>query len=547
MLKRIDQVRKRHAGFSLLEIIIVLALIGLFLAGLAHYKQKQLQKIAREQVANTLVKEMYGLLKFINEDEVAMNNSSSLMINPLYTKNKNGVNSYKDVFYKRVQNTGLLDNLQTTDYLTWSDTNSQRQYFTNRSCDGTGSDPTSGEVDRNFEVDYISCKLSNLALTGNMQFDRIDLVGSATDPLAIDRIDFIVKYVPDTKGEEFYFENFKPEFDAALSGYKFNYSQAVVLRRNKGSSVSQWKQILVGSGSNTHSIEFGTVSGNVSDLGSPQNNDYAIRFSFVTGVGKYPKADGSVGVDKQCWNINSQMSGPCIAAKDADKLSIYSGTGSTSHTPGLCWDSKSSKSLPCLSVAEGQGVNKDDQVMRLTTEKNNQTVTGTLMANIIVENTGNLDGTGQPELLTIPVVEYRAFGNDFTNGKKDNTYIGNVSTESGTMKVNVQKCPVAPGGREMYPRLVAAISSVAADVGVDVNNQSQESDFANVAQNRTHLGAVGRLAGVALQVNLNSKDTDWTVSSTSAVYDNATGLGVNLINSTSVSVVLTSWCSTIPQ
>lgn len=99
----------------------------------------------------------------------------------------------------------------------------------------------------------------------------------------------------------------------------------------------------------------------------------------------------------------------------------------------------------------------------------------------------------------------------------------------------------------MYPRLVAAISSVAADVGVDVNNQSQESDFANVAQNRTHLGAVGRLAGVALQVNLNSKDTDWTVSSTSAVYDNATGLGVNLINSTSVSVVLTSWCSTIPQ
>ena len=547
MLKRIYQVRKENEGFSLLEIIIVLALIGLFLTGLAHYKQKQLHQIAREQVANTLAKEIYGVMKFVNEDEVAMSNSSSLMTNPLYTKNKSAVRSYKDVFYKRVKNTGLIDNLQTTDYLTWSGSNSQRQYFTNRSCDGSGSDPTSGEVDRHFEVDYIACKLSNLALTGNMQFDRIDLVGSATDPLAIDRIDFIVKFVPDVKGEEFYFENFKPEIDEALASYKFSYTQATVLRRNKGAAVSQWQQILVGSGSNIRAIEFGTVSSNLSNLGTSQSYDYAIRFSFVTGVGKYPKADGSVGVNKQCWNINSQMTGPCIAAEDADKLSIYSGTGSTSHTPGLCWDSKSSKSLPCLSVAEGQGVNKDDQVMRLTTEKNNQTVTGTLMANIIVENTGNLDATGQPELLTIPVVEYRAFGNDFTNGKKDNTYIGNVSTESGTMKVNVQKCPVAPGGREMYPRLVAAISSVAADVGVDVNNQSQESDFANVAQNRTHLGAVGRLAGVALQVNLNSKDTDWTVSSTSAVYHNATGLGVNLINSTSVSVVLTSWCSTIPQ
>lgn len=539
--------QKRNSGFSLLEVIIVLALIGMMLVMLASYKKKQAEELRNEVNANAIVQEMYGLLKFVNEDEVALDNSTTPEINPLYIKGQGAIAAYADVFDKRVKNSDLLDQMQADDYLSWSGKDSKRQYFTNKKCDGSGSDPTNGQVKRNFDDDYILCKLPDIALKWKMQFDRIDLVGSATEPLAINRVDFIVKYLPDAKGEELHFEKLKPAFDQALSHYKISYKQAVLLRRSTGSSNKSWQVILLKQNNTTNVIEFGSVASHTADLTNSKNEEYAIRFSFEMGIGKNTKSDGSVGVDKQCWNINSQMTGPCIAAEDADKLSIYSGTGSTSHTPGLCWDSKSSKSLPCLSVAEGQGVNKDDQVMRLTTEKNNQTVTGTLMANIIVENTGNLDAKGQPELLTIPVVEYRAFGNDFNDGKKDNTYIGNVSTESGTMKVNVQKCPVAPGGREMYPRLVAAISSVAADVGVDVNNQSQESDFANAAQNRTHLGAVGRLAGVALQVNLNSKDTDWTVSSTSAVYDNATGLGVNLINSTSVSVVLTSWCSTIPQ
>ncbi len=539
--------QKRNSGFSLLEVIIVLALIGMMLVMLASYKKKQAEELRNEVNANAIVQEMYGLLKFANEDEVALDNTTTPEINPLYIKWQGAIAAYADVFDKRVKNSDLLDQMQTDDYLSWSGKDSKRQYFTNKKCDGSGNDPTNGQVKRNFDDDYILCKLPDIALKGKMQFDRIDLVGSTTEPLAINRVDFVVRYLPDAKGEELHFEKLKPAFDQALSHYKINYKQAALLRRSTGSSNKSWQVILLKQNNTTSVIEFGSVASHTADLTNSKNEEYAIRFSFEMGIGKNTKSDGSVGVNKQCWNINSQMTGPCIAAEDADKLSIYSGTGSTSHTPGLCWDSKSSKSLPCLSVAEGQGVNKDDQVMRLTTEKNNQTVTGTLMANIIVENTSNLDAKGQPELLTIPVVEYRAFGNDFNDGKKDNTYIGNVSTESGTMKVNVQKCPVAPGGREMYPRLVAAISSVAADVGVDVNNQSLESDFANVAQNRTHLGAVGRLAGVALQVNLNSKDTDWTVSSTSAVYDNATGLGVNLINSTSVSVVLTSWCSTIPQ
>lgn len=543
------QVRKGNSGFSLLEIIIVLALIGMMLVMLANYKKKQIDETARQITANAIVQEMYGFLKFVNEDEIAMENTATPLTNPLYTKDKSKIDSYKNVYYKRVNNTGSLDSLSTSDYLSWKGTNSKRAYFTRKGCDGSSADPTKGQVDRKFEQDYIRCQLPQIAVNGNMQFDRVDLVGSATESLAVDRVDFIVKFSPDTKSEYLFFENYKPAFDQALTNYKISYKQAAILRRTKGATDKDWKIILVNKSGINAAIDFGSVASHTSDLSNSQNYDYAIRFSFETGVGKYVKSDGSTGVDKLCWNINTRMTGPCIEANNADRLQIYSGTGSTTNKPGLCWDSNVSKSLPCLSVSEGDssGVNGDDQTLHLTTEKDNKTVTGTLMANIIVENTGNVDSKGSPELLTVPVIEYRAFGNDYDSAKKDTDYVGSVGGESGTMTVNVQKCPVAPGGRKMYPRLVAAISSVAADVGADSDDAKSETDFSNPAANRTTLGAVGRLAGVALQVNLNSDTTNWTVSATSAIYDNLSGAGINLINSKSVSVVLTSWCSTIKQ
>ena len=124
------QVRKGNSGFSLLEVIIVLALIGMMLVMLANYKKKQIDEAGRQITANAIVQEMYGFLKFVNEDEVAMDNSAKPLTNPLYTKDKSNIDSYKDVYYKRVSNTGLLDSLSTTDYLSWKGTDSKRKYFT---------------------------------------------------------------------------------------------------------------------------------------------------------------------------------------------------------------------------------------------------------------------------------------------------------------------------------------------------------------------------------------------------------------------------------
>lgn len=553
--------RKGNSGFSLLEVIIVLALIGMMMAGLAHYKKKQLEEIARQNVADSLVQEMYGFLKFVNEDEVAIDSSSTPVTNPLYTKDKTE-KAYTNGYYLRTKNYGLLDQLYSgNDFLPWWSQNDLRPYFTNKSCDGSKGDPTQGAAPRNFETDYIKCQIPSIIQNGAMKIDRVDLVGSTVDKYAVSRVDYIVLYTPELSSEPLFFESFKPAFDQAFRKYKLNYTEAMILRRPKSTGTAydaqKWRVEYVSNNVSNGAIDFGTVSSHMADLNNAEDYDYAIRFSFETGIGKNTKSDGSIGVDKQCWNINKRMTGPCIKANNADRLAIYSGSGSTTQKPGLCWDSKSNKSLPCLSVGEGdsKGVNDDDQVMHLTTEKDNKTVTGTLMANLIVENTGagntGPDSTPGPEgyeLVTVPSIHYWNFSNDFTTAKKDSTYVNSdVESEAGILKVKAMKCPVAPGGRIMYPRLAAAISSISADVGTDAQGDQSSSDFTDMANNRSKSGAVGKFGGVAVQVNLNSNGTSWTVSATTGVYDSTSGEGFNLINPKSLGLVFTSWCSTIKQ
>ena len=96
--------QKRNSGFSLLEVIIVLALIGMMLVMLASYKKKQAEELRNEVNANALVQEMYGFLKFANEDEVALDNTTTPEINPLYIKGQGAIAAYADVFDKRVKN-----------------------------------------------------------------------------------------------------------------------------------------------------------------------------------------------------------------------------------------------------------------------------------------------------------------------------------------------------------------------------------------------------------------------------------------------------------
>lgn len=535
---------KRNKGFTLLGIIIVLALLGGVMAGVAHYAKKKADEAARHTLVNGIIREMNGLLKFVNEDEIAMKNGTT-QTNPLYDRTMYNTlsyaSSYEEVFFKRTSNHALEATTDKVNYLSWSGSDSKRSYFTNSRCD-KGTDPTRGQVNRAFDTDYISCQESELSKNGYLKLDRVDFVGSSTDPLAIARVDFIVEYSAVLVNDNMRIELYKQAFDDSLKFFSLDFEDAVYLRRVKNSSNKNWDVITIQEpGKPDQLINFGTLATNSDKMGNLNSYDYAIRFSFLTGVGKNAKTDGSNGVDKLCWNINKQMTGPCLEAEDTDRLVINSGTGSRNKKPGLCWDSQKNKSLPCLSIADGTGVSGDDQLMQLTTEKNGEQVTGTLMANVIVENQG-IDG--KSELVTVPVVQYKSFTNGFNSAKKDNYTDGNVDAETGTLLIPVQKCPVAPGNRKMFPRLVAAISSVGADSG---GSGTKNSDFSDLTKNRTESGEVGRLGGVSLQVNLSKDKSTWTVSETSAIYDNQTGQSITLINSMSLSVVLTAWCSSVEQ
>lgn len=214
---------------------------------------------------------------------------------------------------------------------------------------------------------------------------------------------------------------------------------------------------------------------------------------------------------------------------------------------------------------------------------------------------------GQYELVTPATVFYQAFNNtsviEFTgvNGEAGAIQLpvqrcpkveAKPSKETG-----IEDYDAALKGiyyRQLYPRMTVAISSVSAE-----NSPTEYMDYSLQGKTRKNTmdnPAVGGLGGVALQVNLvipdniakkiagqpakdrtpaeygafvsnaawgsfddylytnelfnldseNSELYHWIISATSAAID-INGGGINKINPRSLSVIVTQWCSTIPQ
>lgn len=66
--------------------------------------------------------------------------------------------------------------------------------------------------------------------------------------------------------------------------------------------------------------------------------------SIDPNLGKFLRADGRIGADKLCWNIDSKMSGPCLAADNSgNNLVLTKGKGASNNEPGICWDLETGK------------------------------------------------------------------------------------------------------------------------------------------------------------------------------------------------------------
>lgn len=667
--------RNKQSGVTLLEMIVVLVIIGMVMIVLANYKRKEAQQTHQQVIADMIVRDISGVLKFTAQtklDILDSGNNPATKDNPLYDDKYLDKANYDN----RVVNKTLQDQPETKKelfYSGWSidpdnvsqvsTINGSRYLFLGSECRGPGG--AKGALKFKLADTMLPCEMRAGAEDFELVLERVDFVNNSgsTGALGIQRIDFYLTHQAEAEDEGLHFTGFIKPLEKALRNAGLGYIQAAVVEIT---SSGDFKLIM----KNSKVIEVSDVASNM-DLFDTDKR-YGIRLSFDKSS-EYIPADGSVPVAKMCWNDVKGEAGPCISAIDSDRLVIKTSdaAGKNSDEPAMCWDKEQKQSTLCLAAMNSTGVNPngenpDDRILHLrTTSSKNDTevvpgtpsslkgTTGTLYANIVMENTSRRhpaiwhiaynqddanklkDGIGgskntsdndsttldfkdafrgQYELVTPAVTFYQSFKNDYAPGYGPKTNIDQLYkdtnaeknykallSEPGVIRLPLQSCPQVEGKpsnsesksanapllvRKMYPRLSVAISSVAADDNKKMDKQGY-TDYTQqgaVRANSERSGnPVGAIAGVAVQANIvvdkdvannagnvlpkkeetglfedwisddwfnGDKDTYhkpfWLISATSSTID-PDGNGTNKINPQSLSVIITQWCSTIPQ
>lgn len=469
---------RADAGVTLLEMIIVLAVIGVALMMLANYKRKEAQQTHQQVIAEMIVRDISGVLKFTAQtklDILDSGNNPATKDNPLYDdKNPDKAN-----YNNRVENKTLQDQPDTEEknfYSAWSrdpekvsqvsTVNGSRYLFLGSECRGPSG--AKGALKFKLADTMLPCEMRAGAEDFELVLERVDFVNNSgsTGALGIQRIDFYLTHQAEAEEEGLHFTGFIKPLEKALRNAGLGYIQAAVVEIT---SSGDFKLIM----KNSKVIEVSDVANNM-DLFDTDKR-YGIRLSFDKSS-EYIPADGSVPVAKMCWNDVKGEAGPCISAIDSDRLVIKTSdaAGKNSDEPAMCWDKEQKQSTLCLAAMNSTGVNPDSDNpderilhLRTTASKNNLEVTpgtpsslkgttGTLYANIVMENTsrrhpaiwhiaynqddadklkdakgGSLndnDGDnpyldfkdafrGQYELVTPAVTFYQSFKNDYEPGK----------------------------------------------------------------------------------------------------------------------------------
>lgn len=474
--KRNANIYERQAGVTLLEMIVVLAIIGMCLMTYANYKRKEAQQSHQLIVADMIVRDIFGVMRFVAQNKLAVV-SGTPEANPLFgTKNTNVTVANYD---NRVSNKTLQDQpYPNTDtdkfYSGWSvgvstqtqvsPTRGSRYLFLGSECKN-GNNPK-GKLPFELAESMLPCELRPGAESLELVLERVDFVNNirqaGTIGPGIERVDFYLAYQNEVENEGLHFAGFIKPLEKALKGVDLSYLQAVVFEI-EGSG--NFKLVTTASG---QPLQMGDVPNNLDRLDA--NKRYGIRLSFDKSSEDI-SADGSVPTAKLCWNDAKDEAGPCITAIDEDRLLITSSDaeGKDKNEPAMCWSREQNKSTLCLAAMNSNGVNPgtdnpDDRILHLRTSADKtdgsevepaspsslKGTTGTLYANIVMENTsrkhpekwhvaydqaeanalkdgkqGNDDGTrvfsdafsGQYELVTPTTTFYQSFKNDYPQGK----------------------------------------------------------------------------------------------------------------------------------
>ncbi|HDN2513624.1 TPA: prepilin-type N-terminal cleavage/methylation domain-containing protein [Providencia rettgeri] len=529
----------RIAGYSLFEVIVALGIIGVIMIPLSRFMINQIENNHRQHISDAIVDEIYRFIDFINNDEMEKKDNNFIR-NPLFQKEQKNI-----AYSKRTSNYKIEDAI-TTDgkHFNWgTGENSDRNLFIDETCKGS-------LLGISLKKEFLKCTMDALLVEHpEFSIERVDLVGDEVKK-TIERVDFIILYHPIEDKQGLYIESFYGNFSEAFKNKFLYLTQASFVKRNHSMTNAGWELIKV----DNENLQFGNLASHA-ELVKSSSFDYGLRLSFNVKAGKFLRADGSVNADKLCWNTKTNQYGPCLKAKDENTLVLTSGkTDNEEKSPTLCWDRENKTQTTCLAlkkqdpkfpITDAQYLPESNFMLTDTDSKGNE-VTGTLVANVIIEDSYYEGNKLIKEYRTVPEVSYHNFtGNNDKKMIVEEDYVGDDVNEEGKIIFPIKKCPVVQNVR-LWPRLTVAVSSMMPvvyqnDKKLDIDLSKEYSTRKNKITN------VGLAAGVVLQPRntvINGKNV-WMISASLGVNNPALAESKTYVNPKSLSIMAVEWCSSI--
>lgn len=510
----------RSRGFSLLEIIFVLAFLGIILLAAGNYARKLIDEKTRQTVADAVVREIYGVLQFVNADSIETFKSydpndiakremkkvtnplyqspdiavypdaktgadaalKGLSDNPIWLAHPHDVVSLSAMtnsvspYIARNYSTSITDfisnDIEISDggkkhyshSLKWSQSlwgkNSVRSYFTDSGCqvDGVG---TNNAI--YFNQQFLSCNENPVLRNSEIGISRIDLVNKKGSFIRASgenpvSVERVDVYV-----------SFRP-----VDGNSARIAQFITPLMD----AFRIQKIIP----NTDNIFFVR-----SETGA--NDNKWMLLNRKTGL---PADKKTPPVDLAMFSDLPELVGKLQKDYIYALRFTFDGKGDYLRTDGLnaatkvCWNTTSGTAGPCLTSSS--------QETLVLKRRDNPQEFANIQVNNVISKASYIDGE-TPEYNTSPQIQYKTFGQSGTmvgpfykklvteNGKEvsklcSHTDVDNcvdpgasvatprkiADTRHGAISVPVQVCPVTEDGNHLNPRLSVSVSSVVSGI-----------------------------------------------------------------------------------